>query len=179
MKGRLLFIKPAVLLSIFIIFSGVSLFAQSDSTPDGWVSDIREAQRIAAAENKKILVNFTGSDWCQWCFKLRDEVFLTPAFKNYAKDKLVLLYVDFPNRIVLSQAQQGHNQLLAQTMGVRGYPTIFVLESDLTPRLQTGYKGTSPMVYSLHLDVEKNIQPAQAAAMKAALLKVIPTLPAL
>ncbi|HIX19757.1 MAG TPA: thioredoxin family protein, partial [Candidatus Akkermansia intestinigallinarum] len=32
-----------------------------------WLTDLEAAKKQAAAENKAILVDFTGSDWCGYC----------------------------------------------------------------------------------------------------------------
>ena len=45
-------------------------------------------------------MDFTGSDWCGWCIKLKKEVFSKPAFIDYANEHLILMTVDFPNRKV-------------------------------------------------------------------------------
>ena len=48
----------------------VTVSAEAD-----WIADYDEAVKIAKAEGKDLLVDFTGSDWCGWCIKLHDEVF--------------------------------------------------------------------------------------------------------
>ena len=179
MNSRKILIRTVLISAILLSVSVSFLTAQNLYPPEGWITDIRQAQKIAQEENRKILVNFTGSDWCSWCFKLRDEVFLTPAFRGYAEKKLVLLFVDFPNRISLSGAQRQHNQILAQTLGVQGYPTIFILEPDLTPRLKTGYTGASAAIYNLHLEADKNIPAAQAAGLKTSLQNALKGIPSL
>ena len=35
-----------------------------------WLTDLDEGIKVAKAENKAILVDFTGSDWCGWCIRL-------------------------------------------------------------------------------------------------------------
>ena len=45
------------------------------STPAGWTDDYDVALKRAAAENKLVLADFSGSDWCGWCKKLDKEVF--------------------------------------------------------------------------------------------------------
>ena len=173
-------LRKTLLLTLLLLLTGTAaLSAQTAYPPRGWITDLRQAQEIARTENKKILLNFTGSDWCSWCAKLRTEVFNTPSFEKFAGDNLVLVFLDFPARIKLSQAQQTHNQLIAQTLGVQGYPTIFVLDADLTPRLKTGYTGASPAIYNLHLAGERNITAAQAAVLKGSLERLLPSLPAL
>ena len=63
----------------------------------GWDDDYEKAVAQAKAEKKMVLLDFTGSDWCGWCIKLDKEVFSQPEFKDYAKENLVLVEVDFPN----------------------------------------------------------------------------------
>ena len=171
--GRLLLIIALCFAAVFPLIAQ-SAAAQTAPAPDRWLTDFNEAKRIAQTENKKILINFTGSDWCTWCHKLRDEVFSTKAFLDYANSNLVLLYVDFPNSSKLSESQSQHNQLLASIFNIKGFPTVIVLDPDLTPRLQTGYTGTSPAIYNLHLNNEKNIPSSQAAMFKQLLIRQFP-----
>ena len=63
---------------------------------DGWLTDFEAAKAKAKAENKPMLLDFTGSDWCGWCVKLDKEVFSKAAFKDYADAELVLVEIDFP-----------------------------------------------------------------------------------
>src|SRR5471030_2210596 len=63
----------------------------------GWTDDYTKALSEAKAGNKLVLLDFTGSDWCSWCIKMEKDVFDKPTFKDYAKDNLVLVEIDFPN----------------------------------------------------------------------------------
>ena len=38
----------------------------SHAAGDEWMTDFEAAKKKAAAENKSLLVDFTGSDWCGW-----------------------------------------------------------------------------------------------------------------
>ena len=46
-----------------------------------WETDLNVAKKRAKDENKEILADFTGSDWCGWCIKLKKEVFDQPEFQ--------------------------------------------------------------------------------------------------
>ena len=127
----------------------------SSYPPPGWVTDIGEARKTAMAEDKNILINFTGSDWCVWCKRLSKEVFSTAEFREYAEKHLVLLYVDFPSSIELSDEQTLHNNLLGQLLGVQGYPTIWLLDKDLNPLLSTGYRAGGFSEYIRHLEEDR------------------------
>ena len=39
------------------------------------MTDYKAALAKAKAENKDVLIDFSGSDWCRWCVKLDKEVF--------------------------------------------------------------------------------------------------------
>ena len=92
-----------------------------------WMTDREAAKTKAAAENKAVLVDFTGSDWCGWCIRLRKQVLDTPAFETYAKDKFVLMEVDVPQNPKFDQALLKRNQELCEQYGVSGFPTILVI----------------------------------------------------
>src|SRR5882762_6044671 len=89
-----------------------------------WYYDVPQAQAVAKKENKFVLLDFTGSDWCGWCKKLKGEVFDQPEFAPFANANLVMVEVDFPRQKPLSAAQRQANQKLAELYGVEGYPTI-------------------------------------------------------
>lgn len=96
----------------------------------GWDDDYDKALTKAKAEKKMVLLDFTGSDWCGWCVKLDKDIFSTPDFKAYAKDNLVLVELDFPNKKQQSEKLKAQNQKLKSEFGVKGFPTIVVLNSE-------------------------------------------------
>ena len=116
-----------------------------------WETDFEEASATAKASNKYMLLDFSGSDWCGWCVKLDNEVFSKKAFKDYAKENLVCVLVDFPRRKQLKKALKEQNAKLQQKYGVRGFPTVIVLSptGDLVGK--TGYKAGGPDAYVSHL----------------------------
>ena len=68
------------------------------SSIPGWYVNVQKANVESAKTGKPILANFTGSDWCGWCMKLRREVFDTPEFQEWAKKNVVLLELDYPRK---------------------------------------------------------------------------------
>lgn len=91
-----------------------------------WLTDLDEAKKVATKENKKLLVDFTGSDWCGYCIKLHKEVFDTPEFEKFAKD-YVLVELDFPKRKEQPAAEKAKNQAAQKKYGVNGFPTVLIL----------------------------------------------------
>lgn len=99
----------------------------------GWGTDYEHAKETAKQENKYILLNFSGSDWCGPCIRMHDEVFGSEAFKKVAGDDLVLVNADFPRlkKNQLSKEQQKQNEHLADLYNPRGsFPLTVLLSAD-------------------------------------------------
>ena len=116
-----------------------------------WLTDLPKAQAQAKKENKLVMLDFTGSDWCGWCIKLNKDVFSKAEFADYAKKNLVLVEVDFPRRKQLSKEQKQANQALAEKHKIEGYPTIIVLNPEGKAVGQLGYMD-SPKKFIAELD---------------------------
>jgi len=134
---------------ITAILIGCSKSGTSDSL--SWEDNFETALQKAKSENKAVLVNFTGSDWCQWCIKLSDEVFSKSEFEDYAEENLILVKIDFPQSIEQSAETKSYNTQLAQRFGIQGYPTILLFNSQGKMVLQTGYQPGGPVSYVDHL----------------------------
>jgi len=117
-----------------------------------WHTSLPEAQARAKAENKLVLMDFTGSDWCVWCIKLKREIFDTDEFARYAKDNLVLVEVDFPRKKKQSEDLKAANRALAEKYKIQGYPTIIVLNSDGKQVGELGYMKGGPEPFIAALD---------------------------
>ncbi|MDD4181069.1 MAG: thioredoxin family protein [Victivallaceae bacterium] len=123
------------LLTLVIAFGMVSgIFA--DAT---WLTDHKQATEIAKKDQKPILMLFTGSDWCGYCIRFDKEFFSQKAFEEFAKDDIVLLEVDFPRKEKLDADTKAQNKKLAKKYGVRGYPTIYIVDADGDVIHQSGY----------------------------------------
>lgn len=131
--------KKGLLFTLFVFASAAILISSSCTAQtsteykahaEGWLVDVNQAYEISKKTNKPIMANFTGSDWCGWCIKLKGEVFDKPAFKTWAADNVILLELDFPRRTKLPANYVEQNRGLQSAFGVRGYPTIWVFNLD-------------------------------------------------
>lgn len=150
---------------------GVGAVWGASSTPEGWIDDYDAALKRAAAEKRPVLVNFTGSDWCGWCKRLSREVFATDVFRKAAAEKYVLLFIDSPrDKSLLSDHAREQNPQLGERYGIRGYPTVVLLDAQGKKLAQTGYQAGGPEKYLKHLEsliseaplVEQYIKPIEA-----------------
>jgi thioredoxin-related protein len=125
---------------------------KEEASTEIWTTYSKTALDKAKKENKYILMDFTGSDWCGWCIKLNKEVFSKPEFIAYATNSLVCIEVDFPRKGKISAEQKKINEKLAQDFGVRGFPSIYILKPDgKTVVGKTGYKAGGSAAYVKHL----------------------------
>ncbi|MEZ0229005.1 MAG: thioredoxin family protein [Planctomycetota bacterium] len=122
------------------------------SRPATRYTSYEEALSTARAEKKKILADFTGSDWCGWCIKLHDEVFATKEFKEWAAKKVVLLELDFPRKKEQTAELKKQNQELQKKFAIEGYPTIVFLDADGKELGRSGYLEGGPGVWTKRAD---------------------------
>ena len=87
-------------LTLLLVTLSINGFAQQKVT---WHTDVEKAVEISVKTEKPLFLFFTGSDWCGWCKRLVSEVFQKEEFKNWAKDNVVLVELDFPKRKKLSE----------------------------------------------------------------------------
>jgi thioredoxin-related protein len=113
-----------------------------------WATDLPKALEQAKAENKTVLLDFTGSDWCVWCMKFDNDVLSQPEFASYAKTNLVMVMLDFPNAIKQSEALKKSNQELQAKFKVDGFPTYVALNPDGKEiGRQVGYLSGGPQAF--------------------------------
>lgn len=123
-----------------------------------WYTDLDEAKAVAAKENKPLLVDFTGSDWCGYCIKLHAEVFDKPEFAEFAKG-YVLVELDFPNKKPQPPEEKAKNKATQAKFGVSGFPTVLLLDAKTGEAYgrQSGYgPGSGPKAYIEKLSAFKN-----------------------
>ncbi len=138
---------------VFAIAIVASLLAVSPIRADSeWGTDFKKAKEEARENNKLLLLDFTGSDWCPWCIKLNQEVFSKPEFKDYASKNLVLMEVDFPRWKSLNPDVRKQNEQLAQQYQIEGFPTVIVLNGDGKAVGTLGYMEGGPQAFIAELE---------------------------
>jgi protein disulfide-isomerase len=140
-----------ILITLLVIFASIATQAQEGLT---WHTNLNEAIEVSRNEQKPIMLFFTGSDWCGWCHRLQDEVFKKPEFITWAKEKVVLVELDFPRRKQLSPELQKQNMELQQAFAVRGYPSIRIVKAGVKDGKtnfellgETGYVAGGPSAW--------------------------------
>ncbi len=128
MPETLQFVMKAITwLALFT--AGVAALSASAfaAVPEGWSTDLNKAFAKAKAENKSVLVEFTGSDWCPPCIAMRKEVFSKKEFVAAASKKFILVELDFPKG---DKELAEKNQPLAEQYKIEGFPTVILFNPE-------------------------------------------------
>lgn len=95
-----------------------------------WLTNVEQAQKLAAEQGKSVLVDFTGTDWCVYCREMHAKVLDTPEFETYAAPKFICVEMDLPHKPLLPPEQLEYNRGIVKRYGVTGYPTLLVLNPE-------------------------------------------------
>ena len=123
----------------------------------GWSTSYPDVTANAKESGRPIMALFTGSDWCPPCKQLEANVLSQDAFKQWAKDNVELLYLDFPRNKPQTDEQKAANRALQARYEIRGYPTVVFMTADgEVISSQSGYGGMTPDAWIA--DAEKKLE---------------------
>lgn len=118
-----------------------------------WQTNLEAAKKLAAEQKKDLLLDFTGSDWCGWCHRLKAEVFNKEGFEKGTTGNFIFVEVDFPrDKSKMTPALLKQNAKLKEDFGVRGYPSIVLCDAKGRPYASTGYRQGGAEPYLKHLN---------------------------
>lgn len=113
----------------FIFSAAIASFMLVSSATAGsdWMTDIDSAIAKAKKENKNVLVEFTGSDWCPPCIMMEEKVFSKKKFTDAAQKNFILVKIDIPNK---DKELKKKNAKVMKKYSVSGVPTVLLFGSD-------------------------------------------------
>jgi len=154
---------------IFAAGASFAMTAPAVAADEIWIEDnMPAALEKAKAEGKDILVDFTGTDWCVWCIRLKDEVFTQSEFKENIPDDFVLVMLDFPREKPQTDEVKAHNAEWQQKFEIQGYPTIVLTDASGEEYARTGYREGGPTPYVEHLNELREGKTKRDEALDAA-----------
>jgi thiol-disulfide isomerase/thioredoxin len=136
------------------LWAMVALFAGGIRAFAGetWHSSYDTALAAAADSGRPVLTVFTGSDWCVHCRHLEENVFHTATFRDWARDRVVLLMIDLPQQGISQQERQQRSQVCIK-YGVRTFPSVILIAPDGSKiTAQSGYKGQTAATWVAAMD---------------------------
>lgn len=142
------FIRSFIALATASILTGTACAGDA-----AWLTNYDKAIEQAKAENKAVLLDFTGSDWCGWCIKMVKDTLSQKEFTEYAAKNLVLVEVDFPNKKEQGEELKKQNAELQKKFDAKGFPTFVLLDKDGKELgRQRGYLAGGPAAFIAKLD---------------------------
>ena len=113
-----------IIIGLCVILS--ASFAQSQTI-------FESAQKNAKDKHQLILLNFSGSDWCIPCIRMRKEIFENANFKEMSDSLLIFVNADFPrskkNQVNIDTQKQ--NEALAEQYNPNGsFPYTLLMDAD-------------------------------------------------
>ena len=138
---------------ILLAMLAATIYWQVNAAENTWLTDLPKAQAQAKSENKIVLLDFTGSDWCGWCIKFHKEVLDTPEFQTYAAKNVVLVELDFPHKKIQADDLKKANAALQTQYDVHSFPTLVVLDKNGKQiGHQVGYTAGGPKAFIAKLE---------------------------
>jgi len=152
-----------------IIPKAVPVGPQSPADPNAavWERNPRQAFDLAKKTQKPMLLLFTGQ-WNSHCQILSSEVFASKTFNRYARENLVICFLDYP-RDPLDTPETLRR--LKEKFKINGLPVLLVFDPDgHVIHQQTGYRAGRPVDYFEELKSVTDTQIAELAAKRKLLI---------
>ena len=132
-----------------------------------WLTDLDAAKAQGVKENKPVLVDFTGSDWCPPCKALHKQVFDSAEFAAVAS-RYVLVELDYPKSKPQTPELKAKNAALSKQFGITGFPTVLLLDAKSGEVFgkTVGFGGQTAKEYLDKLASFKNTPEGKAALEK-------------
>ena len=110
--------------------------------------NVKEAFSYSLQQHKALFVIFSGSDWCQPCMRFSKSILSDSAFIRFAREKLVILTADFPQRKKLPEEEVTLNEELASRYNPKGdFPRLVLLSPDQAVIGIVEYNNQSPGIF--------------------------------
>ncbi len=113
--------------TLITLFATLIAFTLPAIAGGDWLTEIEAGVKQAKKENKSVLVEFTGSDWCPPCIMMDKKVFSKKEFLKQAKEGYVLVKIDIPKSD--KELSDKNKQVMAK-WGVSGVPTVLLLDAE-------------------------------------------------
>lgn len=99
----------------------------------------------ACIEKKPVFLIFSGSDWCPGCIRFEKKILDDSSFLAFAKENLVVLRADFPQRKKLPKDTLLQNEHLAELYNPKGqFPSLVIISPDKAFAVRVDYENQTP-----------------------------------
>ena len=108
-----------------------------------------ETFATARLQQQAVLLIFSGSDWCQPCIRFNKTILSDTPFTRFARQHLIVLTADFPQRKKLPAELVAQNEALAAQYNPEGaFPKILLLNPDQSVLTTLSYNNQSVVQFT-------------------------------
>jgi hypothetical protein len=111
---------------------------ETDMSHNGWYAEMPPALAEAKRTGKDMIIDFGGSDWCEGCKLLKENILDKPEFNKRASRQFVLVDIDTLAR-GLSAQRKARYVALQKQYKVGTFPSVFLTTPDGEPYAWTTY----------------------------------------
>ena len=124
--------------------------------PNGFTDGFDSACEAAVKADRRLLLLFTGSDWCPDCQMFERKVLQDPRFAKLAQEKYELVYLDYPRHQRLPLEIETRNDALRKRYDIHCYPTVLITDASSGEVIVRAYYHREPnaAIYLARLDAE-------------------------
>ncbi|SHM98958.1 thioredoxin family protein [Chitinophaga sp. CF418] len=128
----------SILFLLLIVALRGSAHAQILRYPD-------KAFELAQTSGKKVMLVFSGSDWCIPCIRFNKQILSDSSFLSFAGENLVLLEADFPQRKKIAGPLRSQYDSLAAAFNPQGaFPQVVLLSPGKKLVAYVPYREQTP-----------------------------------
>ncbi len=138
---------------------------------------LEAAKPIAKAENRSILLDLTGKDWCPGCIYLKGKILDSEVMTKAKGDKYILVEIDYPRDpkkiAAIPEAERKAREEILTMYKVGGLPCIIYMDAEGLPyAVYTKYTKTPEEYIETIMNKAEEVRAARDAAFaKAATLQ--------
>lgn len=155
-------------LSRLCVVAGLLLGSGSVHAIGIWHRDYASGLAEAQAEQKDLLIVFTGTDWIEICEKFHDEILSEPEFIDAVSPEYALVKLEYPKDGGLPREEAAQKALLREAYRVRGFPTVVLTDASGRPYGLNGYQPAAPREYADQILGIKQVRSSALAAAEGA-----------
>ena len=132
----------SLILSVLLIAAAFLAFRPAPQNSEITWTDLETAMKRAQEEKKPIFVD-VYADWCGWCKRMDKVTFENEDVAAYVNENYIAVKLDAESnkQVSFKGETYTYRQLVKQTFGVRGLPTIMLISPDgETIQARSGFK---------------------------------------
>ena len=109
------------------------LLAWSAGASETWSTSPAEAMQQAAAQNKGVMLEFTGSDWCGACIMQKKQALSLPEIQTAISRSFIPVELDYPRKKQQDAQTKTSLETYKKSYGITGFPTLVFADAQGRP----------------------------------------------